>query len=102
MHFVVQEIIRSEGKHIAEAEDQSASSSVPTSYGIDGKDESSINKEDDYMLFGLQAVAGLSDELHNVKKAARIDSDTMASCVSKLASGVAKLREFLQSDLTCK
>ena len=73
VHFVVQEIIRSEGKHIAEAADQSASSSVPTSYGIDGKDESSVNKEDDYMRFGLLAVAGLSDELHNVKKDAEID-----------------------------
>lgn len=102
LHFVVQEIIRSEGKHIAEAADQSASSSVPTSYGIDGKDESSVNKEDHYMRFGLQAVAGLSDELHNVKKAAGIDSDTVTSCVSKLASGVAKLREFLQSDLTLR
>ena len=54
------------------------------------------------MRFGLQAVAGLSDELHNVKKAAGIDLDTVTSCVSKLAGGVAKLREFLQSDLTCK
>jgi len=56
VHFVVQEIIRSEGKHIAEAADQSTSRSVPASYGIDGKDESSVNKEDDYMRFGLQAV----------------------------------------------
>ena len=46
------------------------------------------------MRFGLQAVVGLSDELHNVKKDAGIDSYTVTSCVSKLASGVAKLREF--------
>ena len=60
VHFVVQEIIRSEGKHIAEGADQSTSSSVPTSYGIDGKDESSVNKEDDYMRFGLQLLQGLA------------------------------------------
>lgn len=102
LHFVVHEIIRSEGKRIAEAADQSHSSSNATSYGIDGKDETSANKEDDYMRYGLQAVAGLSDELHNVKKAAGIDSDTVTGCVSKLASGLAKLREFLQRDLTSR
>ena len=34
LQFVVQEIIRLEGKHFAEAIDQSASSPDPTSYGI--------------------------------------------------------------------
>ena len=53
-------------------------------------------------MIWIAAVARLSDELHNVKKAVGIDSDTVTSCVSKLASGVVKLRDFLQSDLTCK
>ena len=53
-------------------------------------------------MIWIAAVVGLSNELHNVKKAAGIDSNTVTSCVSKLASGVGKLREFLQSDLTCK
>ena len=86
LHFVVKENIRSECKHIAQAVDQSFSISNLTSNGIDGKDETYVNDEDDYMHLGLQVVSGLIDELHNVKNVVGIDLDLVTSCVSKLFS----------------
>ncbi|KAH9331153.1 hypothetical protein KI387_003261 [Taxus chinensis] len=72
LHFVVQEIIRSEGMRIAEEQlDQS-----PTE--LHGKEE-----EHNYIRLGLQEVEGLSNQLHNVKEAAGIDSDVLANSVSK-------------------
>lgn len=84
LHFVVQEIIRSEG------------------LGSDTKDDnlpniSNINfKEEEFKKQGLQVVAGLSRELGNVKKAAGMDSDVLSGYVSKLEAGLVKARSILQ------
>ncbi|WCJ21877.1 Formin-like protein 2 [Euphorbia peplus] len=58
LHFVVQEIIRTEGSRLS----------------------------------------GLSGELTNVKKAAAMDSDVLSNEVSKLAAGIAKVRDVLKSN----
>lgn len=82
LHFVVQEIIRSEGA------------------GGDSTNENgqmnSKTKEDDFKKQGLQVVAGLSRDLGNVKKAAGMDSDVLSSYVSKLEMGLEKVRLALQ------
>ncbi|MBA0688449.1 hypothetical protein Goari_006236, partial [Gossypium aridum] len=76
LHFVVQEIIRSEGA---------------------GTDSANGNlKEDDFRKQGLQVVGGLSRDLSNVKKAAGMDSDVLSSYVSKLELGLEKVRLVLQ------
>eukprot|EP01018_Ginkgo_biloba_P024379 Gb_11092 [translate_table: standard] len=98
LHFVVQEIIRSEGMRIARTADQYPRNSYSTSNSRHGKQESSVDNENDYQRLGLQVVAGLSNELHNVKKAAGIDSDVLTSSASKLANGLHKLKEFLHTD----
>ena len=83
LHFVVQEIIRSEGT------------------GTDSTNENVHEKvhqktEDSFQKQGLQVVAGLSRDLGNVKKAAGMDSDVLSSYVSKLEMGLDKVRLVLQ------
>ncbi|XP_020230372.1 formin-like protein 6 [Cajanus cajan] len=82
LHFVVQEIIRSEG-----AGAESANDNV--------KMDSKFN-EDEFKKQGLQVVAGLSKDLSNVKKAAGMDSDVLSSYLSKLETGLDKVRLVLQ------
>ncbi|KAL0381520.1 UNVERIFIED_CONTAM: Formin-like protein 6 [Sesamum angustifolium] len=84
LHFVVQEIIRSEG-----------AGSDPTSETLTNKSNIKFNEED-FKKQGLQIVAGLSKELGNVKKAAGMDSDVLSSYVSKLEMGLQKVKQAMQ------
>ncbi|XP_051127062.1 formin-like protein 6 [Andrographis paniculata] len=81
LHFVVQEIIRSEG----------------------GADKISIKfKEDEFRKQELQVVSGLSKELGSVRRAAGMDSDVLSSYVSKLESGLEKVRSVMQYEKQSK
>lgn len=84
LHFVVQEVIRSEG-----ASTDTRSESWPR------KNNFKFNEED-FKNEGLHVVAGLSKELGNVKKAAGMDSDVLSSYVSKLELGLQTVRQVLQ------
>ncbi|KAL6521603.1 hypothetical protein OROGR_018172 [Orobanche gracilis] len=80
LHFVVQEIVKSEG----------INSETPSR-----KTNLKCN-EDDFKKQALRIVSGLSRELGNVKKAASMDSDVLSSYVSKLETGLQKVKQVFE------
>ncbi|XP_030553246.1 formin-like protein 1 [Rhodamnia argentea] len=81
LHFVVQEIIRTEGARLS-----------GTHQGLNP----SLNEDAKCRKLGLQVVSGLSSELGNVKKAAAMDSDVLNSDVNKLSRGIGNIREIVR------
>ncbi|KAM7260711.1 hypothetical protein ACFE04_011384 [Oxalis oulophora] len=97
LHFVVREIMRSEGIKIARHQKESKSfSSVKTEDLV----KESINESDEYYFsLGLQVVSGLSSQLENVKKAAIIDADSLTGTVAKLGHSLLRSKNFLNKDM---
>ncbi|TVU30776.1 hypothetical protein EJB05_22416, partial [Eragrostis curvula] len=86
LHFVVQEIIRSEdGKSEKAAENQTRN----------------IVKDEQFRKQGINIVSGLSTELGNVKKAAGMDFDVLHGYVSKLEGGLGKIKSVLLLEKQC-
>ncbi|KAG5581439.1 hypothetical protein H5410_052066 [Solanum commersonii] len=96
LHFVVQEIIRSEGIRAARARDPGSVSSIKSD---DLPEDQSQDAEEYYRSTGLQVVSGLSSELENVKKAAILDADSLTGTVSKLGRALKDSRDFLNSEM---
>ncbi|KAJ1291680.1 hypothetical protein BS78_02G334400 [Paspalum vaginatum] len=85
LHFVVQEIIRSEGL----GSDQTAA-----------VNPGSTSKEQ-FKKDGLKVLAGLSSELSNVKTAATLEMDTLIGNVSRLETDLEKVKVVCQLKETC-
>ncbi|GFY99131.1 formin homology5 [Actinidia rufa] len=97
LHFVVQEIIRSEGIRAARTARESQSMS---SMKMEDLAEDSVHETAEYYRsLGLQLVSGLSNDLGNVRKAALIDADSVAATVSKLGALLLKTREFVNNEM---
>lgn len=91
LHFVVQEIIRSEGIRVSD--------SIMGKINTRNKNRTAEEKEEDYRNMGLDLVSGLSTELYHVKKTASVDLDVLASSVSNLSNGKAKLQHLVLDEL---
>lgn len=97
LHFVVQEIIRSEGRRAARSGRETRSMS---SFKSDDLVEDIPEDSDEQLRnLGLQVVSGVGNELQNVKRAAVIDSDSLTGTVAKLGRALVKARDFLNSDM---
>ncbi|XP_024018695.1 formin-like protein 5 [Morus notabilis] len=97
LHFVVQEIIRSEGIRAARvARENRSLSSIKSD---DLLEESSNDVEEHYRSLGLQVVSGLGNELEYVKRAALLDADSLTGTVAKLGQSLLKTRKFLNSEM---
>ncbi|KAG7592808.1 Formin FH2 domain [Arabidopsis thaliana x Arabidopsis arenosa] len=94
LNFVVEEVVRSEGKRcvLNRRTNRSFSrSSSSTISEVISKDE----QEKEYLRLGLPVVGGLSSEFTNVKKAAAIDYDTVAATCLALAARAKDARRVL-------
>ncbi|CAH9073478.1 unnamed protein product [Cuscuta europaea] len=83
LHFVVQEIIRSEGAKLSSANKDETSSAVD-------------HHDAKFRKLGLQVISRISSELTNVKKAASIDSEILHGDVLKLSKGILKIAEVIR------
>ncbi|XP_015572699.1 formin-like protein 3 [Ricinus communis] len=97
LHFVVQEIIRSEGiRAVRAARTSQSHCSVKSDDSIDDTSQEAVEH---YRNLGLKMISGLSTELEDVRKAAAIDADILSSSVSKLTQSMIRAKAFLDSDL---
>lgn len=85
LHFVVQEIIRSEGARLSGSVENQETN---------GQDDAKCRK------IGLQVVSGISSELTNVKKAASMDSEVLNGDVLKLSKGLSNIAEVVRLNET--
>lgn len=91
LHFVVQEMIRSEGIRVSD--------SIMGKIDQKCKNRTAEEKEEDYRRMGLDLVAGLITELYNAKRTATIDLDVLVTSLSNLSDGMAKLKRLVNKDL---
>ncbi|KAF6998675.1 hypothetical protein CFC21_014771 [Triticum aestivum] len=99
LHFVVQEIIRSEGVRAARAAKEQKSSVSSVSGGTDDLSEDVGDDTEHYKELGLEVVSGLSDDLQNVRKAAILDADALTIQVASLGHRLVKANEFLNTGI---
>ncbi|XP_042490150.1 formin-like protein 5 isoform X2 [Macadamia integrifolia] len=98
LHFVVQEIIRSEGVRAAHAARESQSMSSVKSDEL--LEDCTSETEEVYRSLGLQAVSALGSELQNVRKAAGLDAQALAGTLAKLGQSLLRTKNFLGNEMT--
>ncbi|KAI3433093.1 Formin-like protein [Psidium guajava] len=97
LHFVVEQVVRSEGKRCAVNRNYSlsrTSSRRSTGSSTDsGNSQAKDERENEYIILGLPVVGGLSSDFSNVKKAATIDYDSFISSCAALGRGITEIRQ---------
>lgn len=100
LHFVVEEVVRSEGKRCAAVNRsysirRSASRNAGSAVEQEAHRQAREEREREYMMLGLPIVGGLSVDFTNVKKAAAIDHDSVAGGCESLTARVAEIRQLM-------
>ncbi|KAF3796524.1 Formin-like protein 8 [Nymphaea thermarum] len=88
LYFVVQEVIRYEGRRCVANRDPSV---LVT--GASNKEE----RENEHLKLGLPVVSGLSNDLANVKSAAAIDYEFISGCCDRLGAQMGVIKKFVWS-----
>ncbi|RID61216.1 hypothetical protein BRARA_E00383 [Brassica rapa] len=88
LHFVVQEIIKSEGARVSTTPTQSP-------VGVNMAEQSAFQDDLELKKLGLQVVSTLSSQLTNVKKAAAMDSTSLSEEAAELSKGITKVKEVI-------
>ncbi|KAJ0254560.1 Formin-like protein 7 [Hirschfeldia incana] len=89
LHFVVEEVVRSEGKRAAmnKIKNDNASGDIA--------DASREEQEIEFVKLGLPVIGGLSSEFTNVKKAAGIDYDSFVATTLSLGTRLKETKRLL-------
>ncbi|KAL1818381.1 hypothetical protein ACET3Z_013250 [Daucus carota] len=97
LHFVVEQVARAEGKHVAIKRDHGSESSSTRDSEDNVQDSCCpIDLEDTYkehLMLGLPVLSDLGNKFSNVKKAATIDPDTFINGCSSLTLRVAEIKK---------
>ncbi|XP_020672609.1 formin-like protein 16 [Dendrobium catenatum] len=102
LHFVVEEVVRSEGKRCTAVNRsssilRSASRNFRSGEDPEAHRQAREEREREYMMLGLPIVGGLSADFTNVKKAAGIDHDAVAGGCESLTARVAEIWQLMKS-----
>lgn len=97
LHFVVEEVVRSEGKRAVFNRNISLSrNSSSRNSNMSGNNEKNATldeqKEREYTMLGLSIVGGISSEFPNVKKGANIDYNSLVGSISALSTRLVEIR----------
>ncbi|KAL3654144.1 hypothetical protein CASFOL_003825 [Castilleja foliolosa] len=94
LQFVVQEVVRAEGKRCVLNKNRSISLSRTGSEN-QGSEQSKDDREREYMMLGLPLVGGLSVEFSNMKKAANLDYDVLVKSITALSEQMVEMRKIV-------
>ncbi|KAK7367954.1 hypothetical protein VNO80_09974 [Phaseolus coccineus] len=99
LHFVVEEVVRSEGKRAVLNRNSSLSRSSSMNSNNSGASQNSYSSNEqrqrEYITIGLPVVGGISSEFSNVKKAAVTDYKSFVGSISALSARILEIRELV-------
>ncbi|KAM7252259.1 hypothetical protein ACFE04_024142 [Oxalis oulophora] len=97
LHFIVQEVMRSEGKRSVMRKNRSLGRNISLSRKSSFSDSprSKEERDEEYLKLGIPIIGGLKSEFFNVKKAATVDYDEFISTCSVLTNRTEEIREII-------
>ncbi|KAI4382564.1 hypothetical protein MLD38_008514 [Melastoma candidum] len=98
LNFVVEEVVRAEGKRCVTNRDRGlsrSSSQGSTTSMISEPSKPKEDREKEYMMLGLPLVGGMSSEFLNVKRAAAIDYESFSTSCESLSARASEIRLLL-------